>query len=84
MRAADPVEPGRFILGDELVECRSGYTYPECPVAFFWLGDRLEVERIESEWRSPDGKGFRVQARNGQIFDLFYIELYDQWQISPV
>jgi hypothetical protein len=66
------------------VECYSGNQYPERPVAFQWQGDRLEVERVEAEWRIPDGKRFRVRTEGGQLFDLFYREMYDEWQITPL
>ncbi|MBE0700042.1 MAG: hypothetical protein IH586_24210 [Anaerolineaceae bacterium] len=67
-----------------LVECYSGYQYPERPVAFQWQGDRLKVEQILAEWRIPDGKRFQVRTQDGQLFDLFFREMYDEWQIYPV
>jgi hypothetical protein len=66
------------------VECYSGYQYPQRPLAFHWQENRLEVERVIVDWRTEDGKQFRVRTQDGQLFDLFYRELYDEWQISPV
>jgi hypothetical protein len=66
------------------VECYSGYDYPQRPVAFVWLGERLEVTQIDAERRTPEGKGFWVRTRDGQVFDLFYRALYDQWDINPI
>ena len=41
------------------VDCRSEFTYPERPLAFWWPVDkeeRLVVHVIESgKWRSPEG-----------------------------
>jgi hypothetical protein len=70
-------------LGDELVECHSGYTYAEKPVALHWQGSRLEIERVEAQWRIPGGRRFRVLTKDGQRFTLFYGELYDEWRVSP-
>jgi hypothetical protein len=70
-------------LGDELVECHSGYTYAERPVALRWQGWRLEVEAVEAEWRIPGGKRFLVRTRDGQQFELFYGEMYDEWRVNP-
>jgi hypothetical protein len=94
--AANPPEPGGFLLGDELisgasranlpegtVECYSGYEYAQRPRAFVWQGERFEVAQIDAEWRTPEGKSFRVRAPDGQVFDLFYRAMYDQWDIHP-
>jgi hypothetical protein len=77
-------------VGDELegpagplVECHSGYEYAERPVALYWEGQRLEIDQVEAQWRIPGGKRFRVRARDGQIFELFYGELYDEWRVNP-
>jgi hypothetical protein len=70
-------------LGEELVECHSGYEYAQRPTALRWQGERLEVEAVEAEWRIPGGRRFRVRTRNGLVFELFYGELYDEWRITP-
>ncbi len=66
------------------VECHAGYAYPERPIAFLWQGERLEVDRVEAEWRTPDGKHFRVRTRDGRRFTLFYREFVSEWEINPV
>jgi hypothetical protein len=63
------------------VECHSGFEYAERPVALHWEGDRLEIEEILDRWQIPDSKCFRVRTRDGQIFELFFNELYDEWRI---
>ena len=68
----------------EVVECHSGSAYAERPIALQWEGARLEIEEIESRWRIPGGKCFRVRTRDGRVFELFYGELYDEWRIHPV
>ena len=64
-----------------LVECHSGLEYAGRPTAFWWQGERLEVEAVEAEWRVPEGKTFRVRTIDGQVFELLYVELYDEWRI---
>jgi hypothetical protein len=65
-----------------LVECHSGLEYAGRPTALRWGGARFEVEAVEAEWRTPEGKGFRVRTRQGPMFALVYIERYDEWQIQ--
>jgi hypothetical protein len=66
------------------VECHSGYTYAERPVALNWEGSRREIEAVEAEWRIPGGRRFRVRTVDGQTFELFYGELYDEWRIHAL
>ena len=47
----------------------------------WWQGDRLEVAAVEAQWRISGGKKFRVRAVNGQVFELLYVELYDEWRV---
>jgi hypothetical protein len=69
-------------LGEQ-VECHSGFTYVERPVALFWEGERLEVESVEGQWRTPEGVRFRVCCSNGRYFELFYDEMKDEWRVNP-
>jgi len=64
-----------------VVECYSGVEYAERPTALWWEGQRLEVEAVEAAWRTPEGKRFRVRTRDGQVFELVYFELHDEWSI---
>ena len=63
------------------VECHSGYEYGEKPLALYWLGQRLEITQILARWRIPNGKCFLVRTNDEQIFELFYDEHHDQWNI---
>ena len=65
----------------ELVECHSGLEYAERPTALYWKGQRLEVEAVEAQWRISGGKKFRVRTKDGQVFELLYVELHDEWRI---
>jgi hypothetical protein len=74
-------------MGEEvtpLVECHSGYTYAEKPIALHWEGERQEIAEIEAEWRRPEGKGFRVRTVRGDRYELFYNEKDSDWRITPV
>jgi hypothetical protein len=68
----------------ELVECHSGFTYAERPTALHWQGERLPIDEIESQWRIPGGRKFRVLVADGRRFELFYGELYDEWRIHEL
>jgi len=65
----------------EIVECHSEHEYAEKPVVLTWEGQRLEIEVILERWRIPGAKCFRVRTADGQEFELFYGELYDEWRI---
>ena len=68
----------------DLVECHSDFEYAERPTALQWEGQRLAIEKIFESKRTPDGKQFRVQTADGQIFELFYSDLYDEWRITLI
>ena len=65
----------------DLVECHSGHEYAERPTALWWEGQRLEVAEVEARWRISGGKKFRVRTVDEQVFELLYVELYDQWRV---
>jgi len=66
----------------EPVECHSGFTYADKPVALTWENRRLEIIEITAQWRSPAGRHFRVCTSNGQDFELSYSEAENKWQIT--
>jgi hypothetical protein len=68
----------------ELVECHSGFTYAEKPIALIWESRRLEIIEISARWRSPQARHFRVRTSNGQEFELSYREADDEWQITQL
>jgi hypothetical protein len=68
-------------MGD-LVECHSGFTYPDKPVALTWEGRRLEISRILAEWRTPEKNCYRVYTTDGMEFELAYSQDIDEWQIE--
>lgn len=71
-------------VAQEIVECYSGITYAERPIAIHWQGRRLEVAEIEARWRIPGGRKFRVRTADDRLFELFYGELYDEWRIHEL
>ena len=66
----------------ELVECHSGFTYADKPVALTWESQRLEITEITAQWRSPGMRHFRVRTSNGEGFELSYREADSEWQIT--
>lgn len=65
------------------VECYSGTEYAERPLAIFWQGERLRVEKILNEVLTPEGKSFRVLTTGGHEFTLSYNQQMDCWKIDP-
>ncbi|OGO48702.1 MAG: hypothetical protein A2Z30_01370 [Chloroflexi bacterium RBG_16_64_43] len=68
----------------ERVECHSGFTYAERPLALNWHGTRYEVAAVEAQWRIPGGTRFRVRTTAGARFELLYVELHDEWRVHPL
>jgi len=52
------------------VECHSGYEYPQRPMAISWNGMQHQVKLIIAEWRTPEGRFFRVESMDGNLFEL--------------
>ncbi|GAB4504100.1 MAG: hypothetical protein Fur0043_10930 [Anaerolineales bacterium] len=68
----------------EQVTCRSDVEYADRPLSLVSQGHRLEIVSILARWRAPGEKGFRVQTNDGQIFELTYREIPDEWDIQPI
>lgn len=68
-------------MAEAYVECFSSSTYARRPTVVVWEGSHLEVERVLSEARTPEGKRFLVLTREGRAFDLFYDESSDHWRV---
>lgn len=66
----------------ELVECHSGFTYADRPVALSWEGQRLEITLVQAEWNTPARKHFQVLTGDGRKFKLAYNQTTDEWQIE--
>lgn len=62
---------------DAVVECYAGHRYPERPMSFLWEGERVVVEEVERQWRTPTGLAFRVRTADGRRFTLAYDEAAD-------
>jgi hypothetical protein len=65
----------------EIVECHSDYEYAERPISLTWNGQHLAISEIIDRWHIPGARCFRVRTVDGQVFELFYGELYDEWRI---
>jgi len=74
-------------LGEDVndqVRCYSGDEYAQRPTALYWEKQWLEVSLIEAQWRTPDGKAFRVHTRDNQRFELLWFESDDEWKIMEI
>jgi hypothetical protein len=75
-------------FGQVKVECYSGYRASERPVAFVHEGRRREVIEILDRWceggLTPDRPSidyFKVRTREGEVFLLRYLSLFDSWSV---
>jgi hypothetical protein len=67
-----------------VVECHSGFAYPDHPLAFIWQNARQTVNEVLSQWRTPQGITFRVLNQQALRFELTYSELNDEWRVSSI
>ena len=67
----------------EKVECLSGHTYADRPIAIYWEEQRLLVDKIEATWRFPGGRRFLIKTEDERLFELNYLEHEDEWSIQP-
>jgi hypothetical protein len=70
-------------MSPDKVECLSGQTYADRPIAIFWEGKRLLIKSIEARWRLPESRRFLIKTEDERIFELHYLELEDEWNIKP-
>ena len=70
--------------GERIVECHSGFTYSERPIALCWEGVRLVVASILAQWLTPTGRCFAVKVEDGRSFELAYYEKEDDWTITLI
>jgi len=64
------------------VECHSGYSYAERPIAIETGGLRMDIEEILNEATTPEGRFFKVKIFDGRVIDLEYDEAKDEWKAS--
>ena len=69
---------------NQAVECYSGTTYAERPVAVHWQGRRLAVEHVLRAWRTPDGPGFEVTVAGQHRFGLQFDEATGTWDVQEI
>ena len=65
----------------DAIICHSEYTYAEKPIGLIWQDQRLDIRTILAQWHTPNGKKFRVETDDGQVFELTYVPMSDEWQI---
>lgn len=64
------------------VECLASQRYPEKPLRLFLDSISHSVSRVRSEARTPLGYRFEVEDQYGEVFQLFYEELHDEWTVT--
>lgn len=65
-----------------LVFCRSDSAYAERPLAFVYGERRMEILEILGRWRTPRGRRFLVMTEDHALFNLFYDEKENNWQVN--
>lgn len=66
-----------------LVTCYSGAFYAERPRTVEFNGRLLQIEKVISRWRTPDGLFFHLSSAGGEDIYLVYNEAKDEWEIVP-
>jgi len=68
----------------EPVECRSDGDFAGRPLAIYWQGERLVVDKILASWRTPGKKCFRVTTLDEKAFECCYFEDKDTWTVIDI
>lgn len=66
------------------VECLSGHTYADRPIALISNGQKRQIVEILTRWQKPGARCFRVCVDDGTVFELCYDEAIDEWQVVEV
>ena len=66
------------------VECHSGHTYADRPVALISKGTKRQIVEILTRWQIPGARCFRVRVRDGAFFELCYDEASDEWKVVEI
>jgi hypothetical protein len=71
-------------MGDQVVEvqCYSGASYAERPIALIWQGSQYKISSVLSSQFTPSGKRFEVVLENGCTISLYYQTNSDLWTAS--
>lgn len=64
------------------VECHSGYTYAEWPVAVTIDKERFEIKKIFYGIKTPIGRTFKVGLEDKREIELSYDENLDEWRME--
>ncbi|MDP2949465.1 MAG: hypothetical protein Q8P22_07995 [Chloroflexota bacterium] len=70
--------------GNVQVDAYAGATYPEEPRAFMWQGQRVELARVEAQWREPGKSMWLVVDTAGGRFRMSYEVERGEWQVSKL
>lgn len=63
------------------VRCMSSYKLNERPLSFLVDESEIEVRNILDSWREPDHLYFKVETKDGRVYDLRYNDHEDVWQV---
>ena len=64
------------------VECYAGYHGEQEPLAF-WLGERrVAVRTVVDRWFAPTQRWFKVEADDGNLYDLRKDDTSGDWDIA--
>jgi hypothetical protein len=70
-------------MGSAAVECLSGHTYADRPIAVHWGGKRHRVVEILARRRTPGTLHYSVRTDGELSFILHYRIAEDDWAVEP-
>lgn len=66
------------------IECYAGYKADERPMSFNLDGNKLMVEKVLEQWRSPESECFKVLADDGKKYLLRNYERKGEWVLERI
>jgi hypothetical protein len=64
------------------VRCLASSRANERPISFLVKNREIQIHAVLESWREPDYLYFRVEAKDGGVYDLRHHEYEDCWQLK--
>jgi hypothetical protein len=62
------------------VRCLAGYRANERPISFLKAGRDMEIRSILDSWGEPEYLYFKVETKDGGVYELRHHEFEDLWE----
>ena len=64
------------------VRCLAGSRANERPISFLVDDREVEIGAVPGSWREPDYLYFRVETKEGRVYEIRHHEYEDVWEVK--